>query len=267
MDGWKSTFKRLHRSLSSNNARKEAPTVRVNNHQQPRQRGVQQELFEEDSPLPPIRLNGYIVTTKDRLLTLEICEEIRTLIPRRIQLYTDWHLLYSLEQHGASLHSLYEHVKPQEQTSSRVGYLLVIKDKKGGIFGAYANEPFRPTESRRYYGNGECVLWKVHKVPDLMIGGAGGGEGGPEEHNGQDGQQQERKLQFRGYTYTGINEFCIYCTGAFLSMGAGNGQYGLWCDEGLVNGVSGRCLTFGNDVLSREGHKFHIIGLEVWRIG
>ncbi|AMD21353.1 HER074Cp [Eremothecium sinecaudum] len=252
-DGWRTTFKKLHRSLSYN-TRPTMPKKEVN------ELALKEYPFEDNSPLPPIKLIGFKSSTRDRLLNSELCEEVRTLLPRRIQLYTDWHLLYSLEQHGASLHSLYERVRFSDQGNSRVGYLLVIRDRKGGVFGAYANEPFHQTEGRRYYGNGECFLWKVDKVPNVVLGR-------PAHIHDHNDELTSHRLQFRGYTYTGINEFCIYSTNMFLSMGAGNGHYGLWCDEGLVHGSTEPSLTFGNDTLSREGKKFHIIGLEVWKVG
>lgn len=218
----------------------------------------QHASVEDEDKLPEVELLGYSAKTKNKLLTKEMCEELRQLMPTRIQLYTEWTLLYSLEQHGASLHSLYDNIKYDTNTNVRVGYILVIRDKKGGIFGGYANEPFHPTDSRRYYGNGECFLWKLEKVPDLQL------------HGNEKVEASGNKLhnwQLRGFPYTGINEFSIYCTSKFLSMGAGDGHYGLWIDDGLFKGVTSPSLTFGNDVLSREGSKFHIIGLEVWRVG
>lgn len=221
---------------------------------------VQDAWNSDEDSLPPIKLQGYFENTRNRLLSSDMCEEIRTLIPSRIQLYTNWTLLYSLEQHGASLHSLYDHVSPNNTTNSRVGYVLVIKDKKGGIFGAYANEFFHPSENRRYYGNGECFLWKMDKVPNIIMS-----LDNENQHN--HGSICNHEWQFKGYPFTGINEFCIYCTSTFLSMGAGNGNYGLWCDDSLSYGVSDPCPTFGNEILSKESSKFHIIGLEAWRVG
>lgn len=218
-------------------------------------------LFDDDDLLPSVKLNGYLPTTKNRLLTPEMCDEMRSLMPTRIQLYTEWQLLYSLEQHGASLHSLYDNLITESKTPIRVGYVIVIKDRKQGIFGAYCNEAFHPTESRRYYGNGECFLWKMEKVPNVTIGEKEEKECDNEDHD------HNWKWQFRGYPYTGLNEFAIYCRADFLSMGAGDGHYGLWIDDGLIHGVSNPSLTYGNDVLSREGKKFHIVALEVWRVG
>ncbi|SCU93647.1 LANO_0E04434g1_1 [Lachancea nothofagi CBS 11611] len=215
------------------------------------------DYFEDDEPLPQVKLHGYTESTKSRLLTPEICDEIRNLMPTRIQLYPDWHLLYSLQQHGASLHSLYDKVSPETKNPGRVGYILLIEDRRGGIFGAYCNEPFRHSESKQYYGNGECFLWKLEKVANVTLG---------QSRRASD-SSYDHKWGFRGYPYTGLNQFVMYSTSQFLSMGAGDGHYGLWCDDGLVNGVSDPSLTFGNDVLSREGNKFHIVNLEVWRAG
>lgn len=213
--------------------------------------------FFDEEPLPEVSFHGYAATTKHRLLTPEISGEVRNQMPTRIQLYPDWQLLYSLEQDGASLHSLYGKVAPDAKNPGRVGYVLLIEDRKGGIFGAYTNEPFRPTERKRYYGNGECFLWKIEKAATINIGNAKASCSRSSDHH----------WRFRSYPFTGLNEFVIYCTSEFLSMGAGNGHYGLWCDSSLINGVSDPSLTFGNDVLSREGNKFHIVNLEVWRVG
>ncbi|CAR29435.1 hypothetical protein ZYGR_0AD01170 [Zygosaccharomyces rouxii] len=258
-------FSRLKKSWSQSNydtlkSRNNGggPSKNINTHAT--EPNLKNNLDNDEDVLPPITLNGYSPGTKRRLLTPEMCDEIRTLMPTRIQLYTDWNLLYSLEQHGSSLQSLYHNVTPKSKSPMRVGYVLVIKDSKQGIFGAYSNEPFHPTSDRRYYGNGECFLWKMEKVPNLTIGCDGKTKTNIENGN-------EHKWQFRGYPFTGLNEFAIYCQSDFLSMGAGDGHYGLWCDDNLFHGVSNPSLTYGNDVLSREGNKFHITALEVWKVG
>ncbi|SMN21514.1 similar to Saccharomyces cerevisiae YPL196W OXR1 Protein of unknown function required for normal levels of resistance to oxidative damage [Maudiozyma saulgeensis] len=212
--------------------------------------------------LPEVNLVGYLPSTKNKLLTEGMCDEIRMLMPARIQLYNEWTLLYSLEQHGASLHSLYSNVTPDDDINKRIGYVIIIKDRQNGIFGGYSNEPWLPHEHKRYYGNGECFLWKLEKVPDLVIKNN-------KETNKVDKLETEnnKKWKFIGYPYTGVNEFAVYCTSEFLSMGAGNGRYGLWCDGSLLRGVSYSCDTYGNEPLSKEGEKFHIMGLEIWRVG
>ncbi|CCD25488.1 Oxr1p NDAI_0F01690 [Naumovozyma dairenensis CBS 421] len=254
-----------------------------------------EDVNKSEDNLPMITLHGYSTKTKNRLINVEMCDEIRSLMPMRIQLYTDWTLLYSLEQHGASLHSLYKNIQPDiNESNRRVGYVIIIQDRKNGIFGAYSNEPFRPNEHRRYSGNGECFLWKLEKVPvrkicnnkdksvateqkkERRFHGRRRKEDEQEEEKKGDNhselcnnsnEQDEERWQFRGYPFTGLNEFAVYCTSKFISMGAGEGHYGLWIDDGLLNGVSNPTLTYGNEILSREGNKFSILGLEVWRVG
>ena len=59
----------------------------------------------------------------------------------------------------------------------------------------------------------------------------------------------------------------IFCEADYLSVGAGDGHYGLWLDRVLERGISAPCLTFGNEGLSEEGVKFEVVGVEVWYIG
>lgn len=224
---------------------------------------------EESFGLPEVNLNGYKPETRHRVVKQDMCNDLRSLMPTRIQLYANWTLLYSLEQHGASLSTLYSDVKPSDRTNKRVGYLMAIEDMDGGVFGVYTNEYFHPTEKRRYYGNGECFLWKIEHHGSCE-----------QEHDKEQNQEQQQEQQqqqpdrlhkdgyiFQGFPYTGLNEFNIYGTAEFLSFGAGSGHYGLWVDHDLLNGVSDRCLTYGNDELSKQGAKFQIKALEVWRIG
>lgn len=84
-------------------------------------------------PLEPLILHGYRDGTQGsaRLLTSAIAEEIRTMIPERLRITEDWHLIYSLEQDGASLTTLYQKCRHYE--GRRVGFVLVVKDQEGGV--------------------------------------------------------------------------------------------------------------------------------------
>ena len=79
----------------------------------------------------------------------------------------------------------------------------------------------------------------------------------------------------------------IFCQPDFLSMGGGDGRYGLWLDDALENGQSQPSETFGNEGLSEEGNddvvgngdgggagggrggrgRFEVLGVEIWYIG
>ena len=74
-------------------------------------------------------------------------------------------------------------------------------------------------------------------------------------------------MRFKSYPCSGKNDYCILGEPGFLSLGAGDGHYGLWMNENLSRGHSDPCPTFDNERLSDQGGKFGIIGLEVWAIG
>lgn len=74
-------------------------------------------------------------------------------------------------------------------------------------------------------------------------------------------------IRFKAFPYSGINEYYMLCEQYFISVGAGDGRFGLWLDDGLERGVSSMCQTFGNEPLSDEGEKFGVSGVELWVIG
>lgn len=243
------------------------------------------EREDELPPLSDLKLVGYKETTRRRLLGGELAHNIRNLVPRRLQLASEWNLVYSMEQDGISLRSLYRNndrdqqvaqVKRQRKTVDAgyaslvvnsmvgshgyhneirrpVGYVLVIQDSTGAIFGSYLNENLRLMEHKRYYGNGECFLWKCERTGD-------------------------GSMRFKAFVYTGINDNIIYSNSQFIAIGSSDGHNGIWIDKLLCSGVSAYCETFGNEVLCGSSHasgsrpnskegRFEIIGLEVWRIG
>jgi hypothetical protein len=84
-------------------------------------------------PLEPIILRGFRDDTpsQSRLLTRAIAEEIRIMVPARLGIGDEWNLVYSLDQDGASLATLYE--KCSKYQGRRVGFVLVVKDNEGGV--------------------------------------------------------------------------------------------------------------------------------------
>ncbi len=84
-------------------------------------------------PLEPIQLEGFSEETQQdaRLLTPPLAEEIRIMVPARLGIVDEWRLVYSLEQDGASLATLYE--KCAAYQGKRVGFVLVVKDCEGGV--------------------------------------------------------------------------------------------------------------------------------------
>ncbi|KAG6041830.1 hypothetical protein E4U41_001301 [Claviceps citrina] len=223
-------------------------------------------------PLEPLVLHGYRAGTpnQSRLLTAAVAEEIRAMIPERLRIADSWRLIYSLEEDGASLSTLYQKCRSYE--GRRAGFVLVVKDQEGGIFGAYLSEHPRPAPS--YFGNGECFLWRASTLASLPLPPSAdttqltrsttlaaqtpseSGTSSPAEF-----------IRFKAFPYSGLNDCYINCETGFLSVGSGGGHYGLWLDDSLDVGHSSQCDTFGNEPLSDAGEKFHVLGVEIWILG
>ncbi|KAF9258224.1 TLD-domain-containing protein [Marasmius fiardii PR-910] len=200
-----------------------------------------------------VELRGRRETTEG-VLDVELAEKIRTHLPALSRLPRNWNLLYSLDQHGISLNTLYSKVEtaPQLKASgnglglaTRVGALMVIKDADGTVFGVYIGDGIRRGNGR-YSGSGESFLWRV----------ASEGKG------------------LEVFKWTGKNNYVALCEAESLSFGGGDGAYGLYIDESLLEGSSARCPTFDNPPLcsssgARKGRavEFECVGLEVWGVG
>jgi hypothetical protein len=81
-------------------------------------------------PLTGLSLRGHR-SPRHQILTRTLAEEIRLLLPPRLQLSTDWTLAYSVETDGVSLATLYS--KCAKYSGSRHGFVLVVKDSVGGV--------------------------------------------------------------------------------------------------------------------------------------
>lgn len=252
-------------------------------------------------PLTPLVLSG---STSSTILSRTVAEEIRLLIPPRLQLAEQWSLAYSLEQDGVSLGTLYNKCA-SPKVSRDASFILVVQDGAGGIFGAYLTSPPHPTAS--FYGTGECFLWRVSilpsssllsnlppppSAPDTESMGRSTTIASPTSHshssshlspssatNGLDrkkdsnnvasasGSSTPELIRFKAFPYSGVNDYLIFCEPGYLSVGGGDGKYGLWLDGVLERGISSHCMTFGNEPLSEEGEKFEVVGVEVWCVG
>lgn len=110
-------------------------------------------------PLTPLTLSA--TGSTHLLLSRALAEEIRLLVPPRLQLVDTWRLAYSLDRDGSSLATLYENCRRYSHRSQRAGYVLVVRDSStgGAVFGAYLTDP--PHPAPHYYGTGECFLWRA----------------------------------------------------------------------------------------------------------
>ncbi|TFK59542.1 TLD-domain-containing protein [Pluteus cervinus] len=199
-----------------------------------------------EKKLGSVDLKGRNLTTTE-VLNVALADLIRPHLPALARLPRSWSLLYSLDQHGISLNTLYSRCETLSQTKpgapKMVGALVIIKDSEDSLFGAWIGEGIKMSRGKGYYGSGESFLWKY----------------------------TSDKLQV--YKWTGRNDYVALCEPGFISFGGGDGQYGLYLDDSLYDGSSAHCLTYNNDPLCSPGPKkagatsFECVGLEVWGIG
>ena len=214
-------------------------------------------------PLTPLVLSGWKSSTNEgaRLLTRALAEEIRLLVPARVQLVENWDLIYSLEQDGVSLATLYE--KCDEYRGRRGGFVLVIRDGVGGVselpytctqirndlecsceqtFGAYLSDV--PHPSAHYYGTGECFLWKasilktvldISSLPPppsadttnaqrqttLLHPKAANVTPHTSKATSRSGTSTPERLRFKAFPYSGVNDYMIFCEQRYVSIGGG----------------------------------------------
>jgi hypothetical protein len=214
-----------------------------------------QHIHDTEPPLTPVTLSGFSPSTTERILDERLAEEIRLMMPTRLQLHDQWDLVYSLEQHGVSLATLYARCKAFNAVQA--GFVIVVKDRKDHVFGAYLSD--YPHVHPHYYGTGECFLWKntilshhilrpvhssnplhttvsptIHKhdrpsssghhslsspeTSQLSIYSTA--ESTRPSSRGTD-DLHSPQYQFKGFPYTGLNDYMILCTPQFLSVGGG----------------------------------------------
>ncbi|XP_070788823.1 nuclear receptor coactivator 7 isoform X1 [Pituophis catenifer annectens] len=171
----------------------------------------------EDDALP---------TLKNQSVLLENMhvEQLAQSLPARVQGYP-WKLVYSTQEHGTSLKTLY-----RKSSSLDSPVLLVIRDMDNQIFGAYATHAFRLSD--HYYGTGETFLYTFNPI-------------------------------FKDFKWSGENTYFINGDVTSLEFGGGDGKFGLWLDADLYHGRSNSCNTFNNDILSKK-EDFVVQDLEVW---
>jgi len=172
------------------------------------------------------------------VLTVELADMIRPHFPALARLPRSWSLLYSLDQHGISLKTLYS--RCEDHLS---GMLLVMKDSDDAVFGAWMGEGIHPSKGS-YFGSGESFLWQLKSNNGLKV-----------------------------FKWTGKNDYFALCESDYISFGGGEGRYGLYLDDTLSDGSSANCPTFDNEPLCSPGPRqggsvrFECVGLEVWGVG
>ncbi|XP_077213298.1 TLD-domain containing nucleolar protein [Tasmannia lanceolata] len=138
-----------------------------------------------------------------------------------------WVLLYSTWRHGISLSTLYR------RSMLCPGYcLLVVGDRRGGVFGGLVEAPLRPTNKRKYQGtNNTFVFTNISGHVDV-------------------------------FCPTGANRYFTLCSTDFLALGGGS-HFALYLDGDLLNGSSSVSETFGNSCLAHS-EDFEVKEVELW---
>ncbi|OAD69711.1 hypothetical protein PHYBLDRAFT_78272 [Phycomyces blakesleeanus NRRL 1555(-)] len=159
-------------------------------------------------------------------LTSPLAEDLRSWLPARVAVADKWSLLYSLDQHGCSLSTLYNRIHDKGPC------LLVLQNTEDETFGAYLSEPFKVNS--KYYGSGECFLWRTDSSNKLHV-----------------------------YPWTMANDYLLYSDQDILAVGGSNGKFGLCLHANLTDGHSQPCLTFNNPALTQDP-SFECVGIEFW---
>ncbi|XP_039295641.1 nuclear receptor coactivator 7 isoform X3 [Nilaparvata lugens] len=158
------------------------------------------------------------------ILTEDHRKQLCRHLPARAEGYV-WTLVFSTSQHGFSLNSMYRKMNRIESP-----ILLVIQDTDSNVFGGLTSCALKVSE--HFYGTGESLLYTF--TPEFHV-----------------------------YNWTGDNMYFIKGNNESLSIGAGDGKFGLWLDGDLNQGRTEACNTYGNDPLT-PSKDFVIKTLECW---
>lgn len=148
------------------------------------------------------------------LLHYEHRIELLPLLPPSLQ-HKSWKMLFSSQEDGCSLITLYERVHDRGPT------LVIVRDQTGNTFGAFAAESWRSEPEVHYHGTGDGFLFT--EWPD----------------------------GFRHWPWTRANRHFQLATHDCLSFGSG-AHFGLFLDHYLGTGSSGRSETYGNEPLTEH---------------
>ncbi|KAG8902166.1 oxidation resistance protein 1 [Tulasnella sp. 403] len=168
------------------------------------------------------------------VLSQEVADMLRPYLPPLPRLSKTWTLLYSTDQHGMSIGTLYKNVEKYYGASG--GCILAVREATDDsefdenpnasgqpCFGVWVGSGIRCNEGA-YFGSGESFLWKTTS-----------GDG-----------RDKRKGRVEGvkvFKWTGRNDYVALCEADQLSFGGGDGKVGLFVDSSFVDGTSERTFV------------------------
>lgn len=169
-----------------------------------------------------VKLEGH----ENSILSDELATQIRFLLPDHLE-SLNWKLIYRLDEHGASLQTLFDRCG-QWNTPC----VLVMKDTSNVLHGAFASESLH--RCANFYGNGDCFLFNSTNSSSL-----------------------------KAYLATELNEnFILSATGASIAFGTAPDGFGLWVDDLLQNGHSSQSTTYRNQAMG----SFQVADFEIWSV-
>ncbi|XP_026726239.1 TLD domain-containing protein 2 isoform X13 [Trichoplusia ni] len=189
------------------------------------------------------------------VFTMEHREKLCSVLPARAQGYM-WSLTFSTSQHGFSLASMY---RKMQRVDSPV--LLVIQDTDNNVFGALTSTALHPSE--HFYGTGESLLFSFQPVEDTRRASQPADTDKEDNKDDKDDQVAPVKTKFKYWGWTGDNMYFIRGSNDNISIGAGDGKFGLWLDGDLYLGRTQRCKTYGNEPLTTR-EDFIVKIMECW---
>lgn len=153
-------------------------------------------------------------------------------------LESSWSLVYDVNRNGGSLTNFYHTLKKGNYKE----IVILLKDEHQQVFGAYSAVGWYSTPG--VYGSGQNFLFKVPFLP-------------------QDSPLTCVRVLFYKWQKDSGNHCYQMSTQNYIAMGSGGGGYGLWLDDELLNGVTEKSETYGNDLLAAT-NSFKVVGMEVW---
>ena len=144
-----SLYRRLTEDLNGHPRQQSLSTLQGNTQATNGSNGAIYTPNRTASPFAPPPLTGLTLrghkSPKQQILSRGLAEEIRLLLPPRLQLAADWILAYSVETDGVSLATLYD--RCMVYAGKGHGFVLVVKDSSGGVSSA---SQYRKTKLNHY---------------------------------------------------------------------------------------------------------------------
>jgi len=164
------------------------------------------------------------------VISIFLAEKLRKILPPYYRECQKWELVFSVVDHGSTITTL---LNKCEETELSGSFLLAILDTNGYIYGAYLSEGIHVC--KRFYGSGECFLWKL--------------------------DNEKKELEY--YRGSVENQYHIVTDKSFIAFGGGNGDFGLYISSDLLNGYTTNCPTYNNPPLTPSG-SFECLNIEIW---